>query len=105
MDKFMRLTKDEPKGNYQLLHNCTTIIDREVYLKDFDGDRNLVDYCKSHCKNKCDVQFDANADTFAEYMDCDCIVARFYLLAVGHAELRQRLKYYEDKEESMVISE
>lgn len=94
--QYVRLTTDEPNGNYQHLHNCTTIIDKEVYLKDFDANLNLVDYCKEECKAKCNTDIDAEADTFAEYMDCDCVVARFYHMAVGHAELRNRLKTFED---------
>jgi hypothetical protein len=92
-----RIVTDEPSGNYQWLHNCTCIIDREVYLKDTEGNINLVDYCKKECKKVCDVDIDADAEEFGEYMDCDCIVSRLYHMAVGHAELRARLKYYEDK--------
>jgi hypothetical protein len=105
MSKYLRLTTEEPSGNYQYLCNCTTIIDKEVYLKDFDGNFNLVDYCKAQCKVKCNINIDALANIFAEYMDCDCVVSRFYHMAVGHAELRSRLKYFEDKKESEVDEE
>lgn len=93
-----RLTTDTPKGNYQMLHNCTVVKEHEVYLRDWngEGDISLVNFCKAECKRKCDTNIEAGAEEFGEYMDCDCFVAHFYHTAVGHAELRERLKAYED---------
>lgn len=91
-----RLTTDDPQGNYQRLHNMTAIKDMEVFLKLGDAEINLVDYCKSECKEKCGIEFDGDAQTFGDYMDCDCIVAIFYGMAIGHAEMRAHLKEYED---------
>lgn len=96
--EFIPLVTENPQGNYQWLHNMTVIKDREVFLRDFngEGDLSLVDYCKQECKAKCDSEIDAGPEEFGEYMDCNCIVSYFYCMAVGHAELRERLKQYEE---------
>ena len=92
--KKLRLTTDNPSGNYEMLHNCTTVHDKEVYLKDFDAEHKLIDFINNQCREICNVGFDGE-----DMLDCDCIVARFNSMAIGHAELRHRLKEYEDKEE------
>lgn len=91
------LVTETPDGNYQNLHNMTLIIDKEVYLQDHngEGDLNLVDYCKGKCMEKCDIEQEGTAEDFAENMDCDCLVSLIYHMAVGHAELRNRLGQYE----------
>jgi hypothetical protein len=68
-----------------------------VYLRDLngDGDIDLIQYCRRECKKKCDIEFDANLEYFAENMGCDCPVSYLYHMAVGHAELRHRLGQYE----------
>lgn len=97
----IRLTTDDPQGNFQRLHNMTVIKDGEVFLKIGEGDISLVDYCKNECKEKCGIELDGNAETFGDSMDCDCIVAAFYGMAIGHAELRSHLKDYEDLNEKL----
>lgn len=96
--KFKKLVKEDPQGNYETLHNMTTIKDREIYLRNFgtDGDISLVDYSNNECKRKCGRDIKATAEEFGEYMDCDCIVSVFYSMAIGYAELRAYLKAYED---------
>ena len=99
--KLKPLVTDNPEGSYQNLHNMTGIdANREVYLRDFngEGDLNLVDFCKKQCDKKCEVTIEAPVEEFGEYMDCSCIVAYFYHMAVGHAELRHRLGEYESSE-------
>ena len=102
MKNLKPLVTENPEGNYQYLHNMTVIKDKEVYLRDFEGngDLNLVKYCKKQCEEKCEFKFDDDppAEEFGEYMDCSCIVAYFYHMAVGHAELRNRLGQYESAE-------
>ncbi len=95
---FRRLTTEEPQGNVQWMHNMTGIKNREVYLRDYngEGDLSLVDYCKKECNERCDIDIDVGAEEFGEYMYCGCIVAQFYWIAVGHAELRAHLSEYED---------
>lgn len=98
-----RLTTDQPQGMHEYTHNMTKVINGEVYLRNFcdEGDKSLVEYCKEECKSRCkiDVAPGVGAEEFGEYMECDCVVAHFYFLAVGHAELRLHLKQYEDAEE------
>lgn len=95
-----RLTTDDPKGNYQWLHNMTVIKDGEVFIRDYDNgeDLSIVNYCKKECKSKCDIDIEVGAEEFGEYMDCDCPVSLLYHMAVGHAELRQKLAAYEDNQ-------
>ena len=97
MSRFKPLVTEDPQGNYQWLHNMTVTKDKEVYLRDFngEGDLNLVDFCKRECKSKCDIEQEGTAIDFAENMDCACPVSLVYHMAVGHAELRERLKHYE----------
>ena len=103
MPKLNRLTTDKPNGNYQNLHNMTLVKDKEVYLRDWngEGDISLVDFCKVECKKKCFIDIEENDPAaFGGYiMDCDCMVSWFYNLAVGHGELRETLKEFEDREE------
>jgi len=96
--EYKRLTTEDPKGNYQCLHNMTVIKDKEVYIRDYDNgfDLSIVDYCKKECKSKCDINIDAKVDEFGEYMDCDCPITLLFHMAVGHSELRSRLSNYED---------
>jgi hypothetical protein len=92
------LVKENPQGNYEYIHNLTTVKDNEVYIRDYDdmGDLSLRDYCSEFCKRKCGRVIDVSLEEFGEYMDCDCVVSMFYWMAVGHAELRLHLKAYEN---------
>ena len=101
MKNLKPLVTENPEGNYRNLHNMTGIdANKEVYLRDLggEGDINLVDYCKHECKVKCDIEQEGTAEDFAENMDCDCPVTLIYHMAVGHAELRNRLGKYESYE-------
>ncbi|EHQ88258.1 hypothetical protein [Desulfosporosinus youngiae] len=95
--KFIRLVTENPQGNYQYLHNMTVIKDKEVFLRDFEGegDLSLVDYCKRECMERCNTDIDASVEEFGEHMDCGCPITLIYHMAVGHAELRNRLGQYE----------
>jgi hypothetical protein len=97
MSEMKRLTTDNPNSSTEWMHNMTVVKNREVYLREYDQeDTNLVEYCKNECKDKCGTEIDADVTEFGEFMDCDCIVARFYHMTVGYAENRERLKVYED---------
>lgn len=103
MSKLKPLVTETPEGNYQNLHNMTGIdANKEVYLRDFDGEGNisLDEFCKKACMEKCEFKFDdePSAEEFGEYMDCNCVVSLLYHMAVGHAELRNRLGQYESFE-------
>jgi hypothetical protein len=95
--EYKRLTTDNPEGNYEHTLNITKVINKEVYLRDIgEGDINLVDYCKTIYKREYDIEIDASAEEFGEYMDDDSLLSLFYWMAVGHAELGLRLSAYED---------
>ncbi|MCB8818674.1 hypothetical protein [Desulfosporosinus shakirovi] len=102
--KLRPLVTDNPQGNYQWLHNMTVIKDKEVYLRYFEGegDLSLVEYCKKECMEKCNSDIDASVEEFAEHMDCGCPISLIYHMAVGHAELRERLKYFEANDSEVV---
>lgn len=98
MKRLRPLVTENPEGNYQNLHNMTLIKDKQVYLRDYngEGDLNLMEYCNRQCKEKCGREpIDAPAEEFGEYMDCDCVVSHIYHMAIGHAELRHHLGQYE----------
>lgn len=96
--KYKRLTTENPSGNMENILNMTKIIDKEVYLRDLNGedDVSLVGYCKREYKKICGVEIDASAEDFGDYMDDDSLLSLFYWMAVGYAELRARLSLYED---------
>ena len=70
----------------------------EVYLRYGVDDINLCDYVSELAKNKgCD--YTAKEIMEGACLECECEVNLLYCLAVQAAELRGRLKYYEDLEE------
>ena len=101
---FERITTENPQGNMGNMFNATKIINREVYLRDWngEGDLNLVDFCKARYKEIWGEDFDkemdekVGAEDFGEYMDDDSLLSAFYWITVGYAELRSRLAAYED---------
>lgn len=101
MKKYRRLTTDEPQGMYEGLHNGTKVINGEVYLRDYEGhgDMNLMKYIRCKYEEVYNEQLGLDnvpAEEFGEYMDTGDIVSDFYHMCVGYAELRERLKQYED---------
>jgi len=96
--EYRRLTTEEPHGNVENMLNIIKIIDCEVYLRNWngEGDLNLVDYCKAEYKRIYGTELEANAEEFGEYLDGDDLLSLFYATVVGYAELRERLKIFED---------
>lgn len=93
-----RLTTEDPQGNYEWMHNLTTVKNREVYLREWNNecDVNLVDFCKAEYKKIYGNEPNVSTEEFGELMDGDDLLSAFYWMAVGYAELRNRLKQYED---------
>jgi hypothetical protein len=95
-----RFITDEPEGMFEGCLNMAFSKNKEVYLRGIgEGgeDVSLVNYCKKECKERCDRDLDdVPVEVFAEYMDCECSIAILHSLAIGSAELRGRLKKYED---------
>lgn len=102
--RMQRLTYDEPEGIYEFMHNTAFVKDREVYLRGYGengDDINLCAYCAGECKKKCDVDLaEVPSSEFGEYMDCLCPVSALFFIAAGAAEMREKLKKYEDADES-----
>lgn len=93
-----RLTVDNPRNNLEALHNFAYAKDRRVFLSYADGEAG-VDLCEYVAKHACCEDIDAAAVMEGACMECDCVMAILYTVAVQAAELRERLKYYEDREE------
>lgn len=109
-----RLTTDKPAkemGMYELAHNCMFIKDGEAWFRDFDQEislRNMIRLIIKEYTQEYDDQFDDD-----EFLDeillenlqypvgsgMDSFIAIFNMLAWSHAELRERLKHYEELEE------
>ena len=102
--RLKRLTHEPPQGMYEALHNTAFVQEQEVFLRGCGKngeDVSLCQYCAEQCKERCGSDFaDIPASEFGEYMDCECPVSLLYFVAVGAAEMRQKLMRYEDAEET-----
>lgn len=89
-----RLTTDNPKTNYETLLNYAYAKDNEVYLRYGNGssDIKLTEYIAGEAC--CEVTPEEIMDGHCH--ECDCIVAILNAVATQAAELRARLKAYED---------
>jgi hypothetical protein len=101
-----RMTTDTPQTNMETLMNFAYAKDKEVHLTYGDGmeDVTLADYIVDHAKSdfECAVNREdvINGDSCWE---CDCPLAVLNATATQAAELRGRLKKYEDAEESGLL--
>lgn len=102
--RLKRLTHEPPQGMYESLHNTAFVREREVYLRGVGAngeDISLCHYCATQCKERCGTEIaDVSADEFGEFMDCECPVSLLYFIAVGAAEMREKLMRFEDAAES-----
>lgn len=113
IEQMKRLTMDnvEEMGMYSLTHNCCYIDEsRNTRYRDFEIDIDARELAKGLLKEMTEdvVSFESDED-FDDWMGC-CIgedgistprglIATFYQNLWAMAELRERLKYYEDLEE------
>ncbi len=101
-----RMTTDTPQTNIETLLNFAYGKDKEVHLTYGDGmeDVTLADYIVDHAKSdfECAVNREdvINGDSCWE---CDCPLAVLNAVATQAAELRSKLKKYEDAEESGLL--
>ena len=99
-----KIITDSPDGNTELMHNRVFVKDGYVWLRrmgEHGEDIDLIEFCKQKCNFTpgCHEHIEQcnDVDSFGDLMmDCDCNVAYLYWLAVGFAEVRQRLMRYED---------
>lgn len=97
-EKMDRLTTDDPRDNFSALMNYAYAKDKEVYLSYADGEEDikLADYiAKLAGENGCsEITREAVMD--GACLECDCPIAVLNVTAVQAAELRAKLKAYED---------
>ena len=112
-EQMKRLTMDnvEEMGMYSLTHNCCYIDEnRNTRYRDFEIDIDARELAKGLLKEMTEgkVSFESDED-FDDWMGCYIgedgictprgLIATFYQNLWAMAELRERLKYYEDLEE------
>lgn len=94
-----RLTMDKPLGNFDALMNYAYAKDGNVLIRYANNQENmdLCDYIAHHAK--CDCAINAQEVLDGACLECDdfyCPLGRAYFASVQAAELRERLKMYED---------
>ena len=94
-----RLTTNKPLGNFDALMNYAYAKDGNVLLRYANNQENmdLCDYIAHHAK--CDCAINAQEVLDGACFECDdfyCPLGRAYFASVQAAELRERLKMYED---------
>lgn len=94
-----RLTTDNPLGNFDALMNYAYAKEGNVLIRYANNQENmdLCDYIAHHAK--CDCAINAQEVLDGACFECDdfyCPLGRAYFASVQAAELRERLKMYED---------
>lgn len=102
-----RLTTDNPKGNFERLMNYAYAKNNRTHLSYAGGkyDVDLCEYVSDLAKAK---GYDFSPEFIMEdglFDNCDDDFAILYYCAVQAAELRARLKLYEDKLENGMLIE
>lgn len=100
-----RLTTDNPQSNFETMMNFAYSKDRRVVLRFGLGqeDIDLCDYIAKASQNNCNITPEEVME--GACFECDngyCTLGIFYAVATQAAELRTRLKEYEDREEQRV---
>ncbi len=113
VEQMKRLTMDnlEEMGMFSLAHNCCYIDENgNTRYRDFEIDIDARELAKGLLKEMTEgkVSFESDED-FDDWMGCYIgedgictprgLIATFYQNLWGMAELREKLKYYEDLEE------
>lgn len=104
-----RFVTDNPQNNTENMLNLVFVKDKEVYVRgagECDSDCRLIDFTCAMCaKNtNCDgsiaEEIKDDIDTFWDVMlDCamdGCEIANAYFALIGFAEVRERLRDYEN---------
>jgi hypothetical protein len=98
-----RLTTDDPTNNTQTMLNYAYAKDGRVLLRYGDGEED-IDLCEYISREAADKHCAPTPKDVMEgaCFECDCPLAILYVIATQAAELRARLKEYEDQEEKKV---
>lgn len=94
-----RLTTNKPLGNFDALMNYAYAKDGNVLIRYANNQENmdLCDYIAHHAKCDCAINAQEVLDgACLECADFYCPLGRAYFSSVQAAELRERLKMYED---------
>lgn len=94
-----RMTNDNPQGNYEAVLNYAFVKDDKVLLRYANEQENidLCDYIAFHAKGTCGMSAQEVLDgSCFECDDFSCSLGRAYIAAVQAAELREKLKIYEN---------
>lgn len=98
MKKFVTNT---PENGVEALLNRVYVKDNEVWLRELGEeceDISLVNFTRKMYKHEYghELPEEISAEQFGEYMDHAGYTEAFYFLAVGFAEVREKLKRYEE---------
>lgn len=96
-----RLTTDNPVYNVDVMLNYAYAKDGRVFLRYGDGDID-IDLCEYISRMAAGYQCKPTPEEVieGECMECDCPLGILYVVATQAAELRARLKEFEDREEN-----
>ena len=101
-----RLTTDKPSNNTETMLNYAYAKDGYVHLSYADGEEDirLTEYlCRVAHEIGCEFATEENILNGDTCLECDCKVSILNVLAIQAAELRERLKKYEDAEEQGLL--
>ena len=95
-----RLTTDKPNGTVEAMLNYAYAKDGRIILRYGDGEED-IDLCeyisreseRIGCRNSPEEVMEGGC------LECYCVFAVLHVVATQAAELRERLKEYEDREE------
>ena len=95
------LVTETPQCPSEYMRNMVLVKDRVVHLRGLgenSKDIRLSDYCKKEYEriHECKLDDDIPVDEFGEYMDYEDLLSNFYWACVGFAEVREKLKQYEE---------
>lgn len=102
MMELKRLTTDNPEKNIEVLLNYAYAEDGWVKLRAAGGEEE-VDLCDYIEQQRRELGFDCGVFSTdirdGACMECDCVLSLLNIVAIQAAELRGKLKHYEDMEE------
>lgn len=114
-----KLVNDNPETNMEVMMNLAFVKNKEVWIRGGapDGeDCTLIDFSKQLCMKNHECQFDDGfppdiakddfdqiGDLFMECSMCGCPIGTMYFIAIQAAELRERLRKHEEKQEPKLV--